>query len=227
MYVRTYIWIYIYVSTYIQLFIYAYIHTHSYIYVYIYIYIYKYIGRLQSLLVRPDKWVCTTSVIDIVRCIRHLFSEEPSYNQNNSLFDRISSDQVWALLFFDIHMICIYIYVYMYTYLSQFVSEEPSYNQNNSIFDRISSDQVWALLLFYIHMIYINMHTYLSQFICMNMFMHLIIPMIWINLFDKLFILFVRFMKYWICYRWRTYVTLGPLIRGGFACINTYIYICI
>jgi hypothetical protein len=91
-YIYIYVHIFIFICTFVC--IYASIHGNMHIFMNIYV------GRLQSLLVRPDKWMCTTSVLGIVRCLRHLFSEEPSYNLNNSIFDRISSDQVCKLFLF-------------------------------------------------------------------------------------------------------------------------------
>lgn len=51
-------------------------------------------GQLQSSFVRRDKWVCTSSVLDIVRSIRQLFTIDPS-DRITTNFDRISLDQVW------------------------------------------------------------------------------------------------------------------------------------
>jgi hypothetical protein len=41
--------------------------------------------------------MCITSVLDVIRAIRNLFTVEPSY-KGNSIFDRISPDQVHQIL---------------------------------------------------------------------------------------------------------------------------------
>lgn len=50
-------------------------------------------GQLQSPFVRRDQWVCTSSVLDIVRSVRELFTIDPS-DRIITNFDRISLDQV-------------------------------------------------------------------------------------------------------------------------------------
>ena len=54
-------------------------------------------GRLQATIVRPDKWVCTTSAKAIIRHIQIMFAQDPVYN-SSSIFDRLARDQVHQIL---------------------------------------------------------------------------------------------------------------------------------
>ena len=52
-----------------------------------------FLGRLQLELVRRDKWMCITSVPDIVRSLRELFKASPPV-RGTSQFDKIAHVQV-------------------------------------------------------------------------------------------------------------------------------------
>ena len=54
-------------------------------------------GRLQATIVRPDKWVCTTSAKAIIRHVQIMFAQDPVYN-SSSIFDRLARDQVHQIL---------------------------------------------------------------------------------------------------------------------------------
>lgn len=57
------------------------------------------LGRLQLLLVRPDKWVCTTSVPTIVRAVQGIFDVHTHpVSCGVSVLDRLTRDLVsWSL----------------------------------------------------------------------------------------------------------------------------------